>query len=484
MRKTLFLNPPSFEGFDGGAGARYQARREVRSFWYPTWLAHPAAMVPDSKLVDAPPAGLGLEDVLPLAGDFEMAVLHTSTPSFRSDVRTVAALKDANPKLMIGLVGSHVSVQPDRSLEASTAIDFVARGEFDYTIVEVAEGRPLEEIDGLSYRENGRIVHTKDRPVPEDMDALPHVTDVYARDLRVEDYQVGEALYPYLSFYTGRGCRSRCTFCLWPQTIEGHRFRVRSPEHVAAEVREGLDYFPQLREFFFDDDTLTDDIPHVEGIARLIGPMLAERNMTWSCNAKGNVRRKTLEILKDNRMRLLTVGFESGNQQILNNIRKGMKVTRYRQFAEDCHELGVKMHGCFILGLPGETHETIRETMRFAREIDPHTIQVSIPAPYPGTFLYEQARKEGWLRDESGELLMNEGFQVTSISYPHLSHTEVFEAVEEFYRKFFFRPRKIAGMLGEMLSDWNQLKVRLGEARDFFGYLLKREDRRSVDASA
>jgi hopanoid biosynthesis associated radical SAM protein HpnJ len=480
MRKTLFLNPPSFEGFDGGAGARYQARREVRSFWFPTWLAHPAALVEGSKLIDAPPAGASLEDVLPAAKEHELAILHTSTPSFRSDVKTCEALKDANPNLQIGLVGSHVSVQPERSLEASTAIDFVTRGEFDYTCLEVAEGRPLEDIDGLSFRQDGKVIHTKDRPVPTDMDALPHVTDVYARDLRVEDYQVGEALFPYLSFYTGRGCRSRCTFCLWPQTIEGHTFRVRSPQHVADEVQKGLDYFPQLREFFFDDDTLTDDIPHVEGISKLIGPKLAERNMTWSCNAKGNVPYETLKILKENRMRLMTVGFESGNQQILNNIRKGMKVTRYHEFAEDCHKLGLKMHGCFIMGLPGETHETIQETIRFAKEINPHTIQVSIPAPYPGTFLYDQAMKEGWLRDQSGELLMDEGFQVTSIEYPHLSHDDVFEGVEEFYKKFFFRPKKIAGMLGEMFSDWGQMKVRLGEARDFLGYMGKREDREAI----
>jgi hopanoid biosynthesis associated radical SAM protein HpnJ len=482
MLKTLFLNPPSFEGFDGGAGARYQARREVRSFWFPTWLAHPAAMVPGSKLVDAPPADLGLEDIVPLAGDFELAVLHTSTPSFQADLRTVEALKDANPRLRIGLVGSHVSVLPEPALEASSAIDFVTRGEFDYTILEVAQGQAFSSIDGLSYRENAQIVHNRARPVPEDMDQLPHVTDVYKRDLRIEDYQVGEALYPYLSFYTGRGCKSRCTFCLWPQTIEGHRFRTRSPEHVAAEVHKGLEYFPQLKEFFFDDDTLTDDIPHVEGIARLIGPALAERRMTWSCNAKGNVPYETLKVLKQNGLRLLTVGFESGNQKILHNIKKGMLVEGYRRFAQDCHELGVKVHGAFILGLPGETKETIQETIRFAKEIDPHTIQVSVAAAYPGTFLYDQARKEGWLRDESGELVMGDGFQVTSVEYPHLSHEEIFESVEEFYRKFFFRPRKIAGMLGEMLSDWNQLKVRLGEARDFFGFLNRREDRTTEDA--
>ena len=103
MMKTLFLNPPSFDGFDGAAGARYQARREIRSFWFPTWLAQVAAMVPDSKLIDAPPAGLTLEDVLPQAADYEIAVLYTSSPSFESDAKTAAALKEVNPKLKVGM---------------------------------------------------------------------------------------------------------------------------------------------------------------------------------------------------------------------------------------------------------------------------------------------------------------------------------------------------------------------------------------------
>ena len=95
MMKTLFLHPPSFDGFDGGAGSRYQARREIRSFWYPTWLAQPAALVPGSKLVDAPPAGVGLDAVTAQARDYELCVIHTSTPSFASDVKVAAALKDA-----------------------------------------------------------------------------------------------------------------------------------------------------------------------------------------------------------------------------------------------------------------------------------------------------------------------------------------------------------------------------------------------------
>src|ERR1051325_2180073 len=119
MKKTLFLNPPSFEGFDGGAGSRYQARREIRSFWYPTWLAQPAAIVDGSKLIDAPPRGITVDDVLKIAGDYELVVIHTSTPSFNSDVKFANAMKEANPKLMIGFVGAHVAVLPDSALPAS-----------------------------------------------------------------------------------------------------------------------------------------------------------------------------------------------------------------------------------------------------------------------------------------------------------------------------------------------------------------------------
>ena len=245
MMKTLFLHPPSFDGFDGGAGSRYQARREIRSFWYPTWLAQPAALVPGSRLIDAPPARLRLDDVLPLAGDYELVVMHTSTPSFASDVKVAEALKDANPGLTIGLVGAKVAVEPEASLAASRAIDFVAREEFDFTCREVAQGREFAEIDGLSYRDGaGGIVHNRARAVLEDMDQLPFVTEVYKRDLKIEDYFIGYLKHPYLSLYTGRGCRSKCTFCLWPQTVGGHRYRVRSVAHVIEEIRLAKGVFP------------------------------------------------------------------------------------------------------------------------------------------------------------------------------------------------------------------------------------------------
>src|SRR5918911_1437553 len=367
MMRTLFLQAPSFDGFDGGAGSRYQAKREIKSFWYPTWLAQPAALIEGSKLVDAPAHGLPLADVAPLARDFDLAVLHTSTPSFAADIRTVEALKSANPRLKVGLIGAKVAVDAEGSLRAAPVVDFVARNEFDFTIRQVAEGRDWSRIAGLSYRNrDGILVHNADRPVVEDMDSLPFVTPVYRRDLVIENYFIGYLKHPYVSFYTGRGCKSRCTFCLWPQTVGGHRYRVRSVGHVIDEIRLIQRYFPQVKEIFFDDDTFTDNLPRAEAIAKELGRL----GVTWSCNAKANVPRKTLEVLRDNGLRLLLVGYESGNQQILNNIKKGIRLDIAEEFTRNCRKLGIVIHGTFILGLPGETKQTIEESIKFACKLD------------------------------------------------------------------------------------------------------------------
>ena len=471
MMKTLFLQAPSFEGFDGGAGSRYQARREIKSFWFPTWLAQPAALIPGSKLIDAPPSRLKLADVTPMAKDYDLIVMHTSTPSFQSDVLVAQALKDVNPNVKIGFVGAKVAVEPEKSLQGAPPVDFVAREEFDFTIKDIAEGKDWAAIDGISYRlADGTIAHNRDRAILEDMDQLPYVTNVYKDNLHIEDYFIGYLKHPYISIYTGRGCKSRCTFCLWPQTVGGHRYRTRSVEHVIEEIRQAKEKFPQVREFFFDDDTFTDDLPRAEAIAKELGKL----GVMWSCNAKANVPYATLKVLKENGLRLLLVGYESGNQQILHNIKKGMRIEVAKQFTKDCHKLGITIHGTFILGLPGETQETIQETIKFATEINPHTIQVSLAAPYPGTFLFKQAVENGWLDVEHAELIDEHGVQVAPLHYPHLSHTEIFDSVEVFYKKFYFRTGKIASLVGEMIMSPEMMKRRLREGVEFFQFLRER----------
>jgi hopanoid biosynthesis associated radical SAM protein HpnJ len=469
--RTLFLQAPSFDGFDGGAGARYQAKREVRSYWFPTWLAQPAALVENSKLIDGPPHDVALSDVTAIAKDYDLAVLHTSTPSFASDVKTIEALKAVNPNLKAGMIGAKVAVDADGSLKNAPAVDFVARNEFDFTIKEVADGRDWANIEGLSFRNaQDVVVHNVDRPMLEKMDDLPFVTPIYQRDLEIEKYFIGYLKHPYISIYTGRGCKSRCTFCLWPQTVGGHRYRTRSVGHVIEEIAWAQKAFPQVKEFFFDDDTFTDDLPRAEAIARELGKL----GVTWSCNAKANVPRESLKIMKDGGLRLLLVGYESGNQQILYNIKKGMRIEVAEKFTKDCHDLGIAIHGTFILGLPGETPETIQQTVKWAAKINPHTIQVSLAAPYPGTFLYDQAVENGWLDAANAELVDDSGRQIAPLHYPHLSHAQIFDSVETFYKRFYLRPSKIGSIVSEMVRSPDMMKRRLREGAEFFEFLKSR----------
>jgi hypothetical protein len=178
--KTLFLNPPSFERFDGGASSRWPATREIESYWYPVWLAYPAGMLEGSRLVDAPPHYISWREVITLLKDYEFLVLFTSTVGWDGDQGMAELIKETYPTIKIAFVGPPVSTSPDRALSACSAIDFICRREFDFSIIEYANGRPLNEILGISYKDsNGIIHHNPDRPQlsSEQLDEMPWATE-------------------------------------------------------------------------------------------------------------------------------------------------------------------------------------------------------------------------------------------------------------------------------------------------------------------
>jgi hopanoid biosynthesis associated radical SAM protein HpnJ len=472
VMKTLFLNPPSYDDFDGGAGSRYQATREVWSFWYPTWLAYPAGMIPGARLLDAPPHGYSVETTINEAKNYDLVVIHTSTPSLRMDARTAESIKAANPNAIIAMVGGHPTARPEEVLAISDAIDIAGRKEFDYSMVEVAEGRDWSKIGGISYRKGSGLHHNPDRIQLEDadLDKLPFVTEVYANNLDYLKYNSPYCQYPYVSMYTGRGCPAKCTFCLWPQVTQGHRYRVRSPENVLEEVSTLKSKFPKMKELFFDDDTFTADPARARKIAQLLKPL----GITWSTNSRANVDYETLKIMKDGGLRLFVVGYESGNAQILKNIKKGVGLDRARRFTKDCRELGILIHGTFILGLPGESKDTIQESMKFARDMDCETIQVSLASPYPGTELFEYVTANGFLA--VNPLLDEAGYQKCTITYPGLSNNEIYGAVEQFYRSFYFRPRYIFKSIKKMMSSSDDAKRMLKEGMQFLSTMRQRRN--------
>ena len=467
--KTLLLNPPSFENFDGGASSRWPATREIESYWYPVWLAYPAGMLPGSRLLDAGPHKITPAETVRIASGYDFVVLFTSTVGFHSDLGLAREMKAARPDLKICFVGPHVQTQPDQSLNASADIDFVVRGEFELAVVAYAEGRPIEGIDNISYRKNGRIVHNPEREKlhTEELDALPFVTEVYKRDLTIEKYNVPFLLHPFVSFYTSRGCPALCTFCMWPQTLSGHAWRVRSNESVARELDQAFHMFPQVKEFYFDDDTFNIRKDRVIDLCKRFKKI----GCRWSCNARVHSDYETLKAMADGGGRLLIVGFESGDAQILKNIKKGATVEMARTFMKNCKKVGIRVHGDFIMGLPGETKETIAKTIEFAKELDCETIQVSLAHAMPGTELHAFADQNGFLATEA--LADTGGHQLPHLQYPGISRDEMMDGVNRFYDEYYFRPRVAWRIVREALWDANERKRLYDEAVSFLK--LRRE---------
>jgi len=470
MLRTLLLNPPGFLDFDGGAGARYQSRREVWSNWYPIWLAYPAGMIEGARLLDAQAQHLSLDQTLAVAKDYDHVVLYTSSPTLPGDAGVAAAVKAQQPDTLVGMVGPHPTVLPEQALQNASAVDYVCRNEFDYSVKELAEGAPLAAVRGIVYRTGDATYHhTSARPVDENLDALPWVTRVYKRDLDIKKYNIPWMHWPYASIYTTRGCPAQCTFCLWPQTTSGHRYRRRSVDDVIAEMTWAKHNLSAVREFFFDDDTFSFEKERTRQIARGLKPL----GITWGGNARGNLDYETLRIMKEGGARNLVVGYESSSQQILNNVKKGIRVEKYVEFTRNAKRAGLMIHGAFILGLPGETERTIEETIRFACMLDLDTIQVSLAAPYPGTQLYDWLVARGYL-NEGGSLVGTNGFQDVMVSYPDLPSERIFEGVERFYRKFYFRPSYIARQVGRMIVHRSERRRLLSEGRQFLRFLRER----------
>jgi hopanoid biosynthesis associated radical SAM protein HpnJ len=426
-------------------------------------------MLEGARLLDAPPHKISAQAVLETVRDYDFVVLFTSAPGFPGDARLAAAMKESNPRLKIAFVGPQVSVLPEESLRDAPAVDFVVRREFDYAAVEYARGTPLEKILGISYRANGNVVHNPDRPLISNLDILPDVTDVYRRDLDVRRYNVPFLLHPFVALYTTRGCPAQCTFCLWPQTLSGHAWRKRSAARVARELAKAKEYWPFVREYFFDDDTFNIQKARTVELCAALKPL----KLTWSCTSRVTTDYETLKAMRDAGCRLLIVGYESGDPQILKNIKKGATIERARAFTRDCHKLGLTVHGDFILGLPGESRESIRRSIDFAKELDCQTIQVSVAHAYPGTELYDFATRNGLM--SQGSMVDDGGHQLAHIEYPHLPAEEVLDAVSRFYDEYYFRPRAIFRIVRKAVFNSDERRRLYKEARGFLALRAQRK---------
>jgi len=477
---VLTLNPPFHPKYS--RSQRSPAVIKSGVMYYPIWLAYATGVLEqdgfDARLVDAPAAGHKLPDVLALVGDLRphLVVIDTSTPSIHNDVKVAEAIKRRVPDAFILLVGPHVSALPEASLQLGSAVDGVARREYDYTVRDLARAldgaSALQDIVGLSYREDdGTIVHNADRPFISDLDALPFVSQTYKRHLRIEDYFYSITRYPEVAIVTGRGCPYRCMYCVWPQTLTGHRYRTRSVADVASEFEFIAHELPQVKEVFIEDDTLTVDKDRAIALAREL--INRGNKLSFTANSRPDVSYEALRWLKEAGLRLLCVGFESGDQAVLDAMHKGVKVEQFQAFQENARRAGVLVHGCFMAGTPGETRDSLEKTLRLAKRLRPDTAQFFPLMVYPGTEAYEWAKRNGYLTSEDfRQWLTSEGLHRATVSLPHLPAEEMVKWCDAARRSFYLRPRYLLDKVWQVIAHPSEARRILKAARVFLKHLL------------
>jgi radical SAM superfamily enzyme YgiQ (UPF0313 family) len=472
--KVFLINEPYVPYFN--RTQRWAARTRGRVFRAPDWLAYATAVLEAAgvaaRLFDFPVNGWDKDELrrLMAAEKPDYVVLDSTTPSIYSDIECARICKEVGGARVI-MVGPHASALPEDTLRlADGAVDVICRGEYDYTVLEVVNrGSSLGGVKGIGYFENGRPHLTPDRPLIEDLDALPFPA---WHHLDLMQYFDGTKLYPYIDIFSGRGCPHRCMFCLWPQVMHGHKLRLRSPENVVDEMERDIAMCPQVQrhgEFFFEDDTFTLATNNAKAICQEI--LRRNLKVTFSVNARVDTAdRELFALLKRAGCRELLVGFESGDQAMLDRMGKRASLEEARSFMAMAHGANLEVHGCFVLGLPGETPASLAKTIDFALDLGLTTVQFAAAVPFPGTEYFSWCQEADLLTADRWDSWLADGEQTSVVDYPGLSHKSVQKAVDDGLKKFYFRPAFMVNFLLKNRSPWD-LYRKLRGGWSFLSYL-------------
>jgi radical SAM superfamily enzyme YgiQ (UPF0313 family) len=420
------------------------------TLYYPIWLAYATGVLEKEgyqvELIDAPAMGWGKKEVCNFARKFkpEFSVVDTTTPSIYSDEKIADDLKRITGGLTF-LVGTHASALPEQTLKETKYVDGIAVGEYDYTLLDLANSLRTkvnwQGVQGIAFRENGRVRRTQNREKIDKLDDIPFVSKVYKKHLfpYINKYFYGANRHPVITIVSGRGCPYKCVYCVYPQVMLGHRYRYRSIKDVVDELEYIKKEFPQVKEVFLEDDTLTINKERVMDLCREIKKR--KLRIVWSANSRAQVDYDTLREMKRSGCRLLCVGYESADQNVLDSIGKGLKVKEIYQFAKDSKRAGILIHGCFLVGNPGETKETLNTTLEMAKAINPDTAQFYPVMAYPGTRLYKWAEENNYLITQNfREWATPCGLHNCVISKPGLSNKDLVSWANEARREFYLRP--------------------------------------------
>lgn len=502
--RVAFVNPPFLANYS--RGQRSPAVTRSGTLYYPIWLAYAAAfargqgheiLLHDAVAWDLSPAR-SLDEVCTFRPD--VVFVEAATPSVENDLDFASRLKERLPDALVFACGTHVSALPEESLALAPRLDGVIIGEYEPPLQLIlkarADGRSLQSLAGVSrgLREPGPAMpdagpagpapapasSPPETPTPvhpggrgfHDLDAVPFVSEIYRDFLPISRYFNPNAHHPMVTILSGRGCPYHCSFCVFPQTLTGHRYRRRSIDSLLAEFAWVSENLPEVRGIFIEDDTFTADPARVRDFATRLAAMRLP--LTWSANARADVDRETLEAMQRSGLRALCVGFESGNQGLLDRIGKGNTLARMEQFARDARAAGVKIHGCFIVGLPGESKATMQETLQFALRLPLDTAQFYPLMVYPGTRAFTEARKAGHLAvSRWRDWLSAEGLHQCVVSTADCSPATLVRFCNFARRRFYLRKSWLLDMAWRTLTDAEERHRLLRSARTFLGHLFR-----------
>ena len=481
--RILMLNPPFIDKYS--KSSRSPAVTKSGTIYFPLWLSYATGVLDQKgheiKIIDAPAKCLTQKETLERIKVFNpcLAVIDTSTPSINSDLDFTKKIKEILPDVKTCLVGTHVSATVSEILPQQAAyVDFIARHEYDYTLPEVAEAiegkRRLSDVLGISYTENGTLKENPDRPYIENLDELPFVSKVYQKYLDIEDYFYAHVSFPTVSIFSSRGCPSKCFFCMYSQVMFGKTYRKRSAKNLFDECEYITRTFPKVKEILIDDDNFTVDQRNVQEFCQLM--IESKLPLKWVVQCRVNLKYETMVLMKKAGCRLIVAGYESGNQQVLDGMHKGITLEQSLEFNKAAKKARMRVHGCFMVGNPGETKETMRETLRFAKKLRMDTAQFFPLIVYPGTEAWTWAKNNHYITARSyDEWVSPEGMHNCVLSTPEVSSQELVDFCNYARKKFYLRPKYILMKMGECLTDKDDFTRTIKSFKTFAKYLFMKK---------
>ncbi|MBL6989698.1 MAG: radical SAM protein [Bacteriovoracaceae bacterium] len=481
--KILMYNPPFLKKYS--RFSRSPAVTKSGTIYYPNWHAYATGVLEQNGhevlLLDACAEDMTTKQCLTIIKAFapQMSVVYTSTPSIYNDVEIAAELKEQLPNHFVVLTGPHVTALPKETLEINHNIDAIAHGEYDFTLVELAkfleekkEKEALGTVAGISFRFQNKVITTVPRAACEDLDSIPFVSKVYKKHLNVNNYFYGHCRFPVVSIFTSRGCSARCNYCVYPEQMFGRRHRQRSPENIVAEFEYIVKEMPEVKEILIDDDTFSFIPKHTDRVCDLL--IEKKIKIPWTVECRATLRYETMVKMKKAGCRLIVVGFESADDQILKNIKKGITLEKMEKFVKDAKRAKIMLHSCFMAGNQGETKETLKKSLAFAKKIDADTCQFFPLMVYPGTPAYTWAKENNYLSTtDFKEWLTTEGLHNCVINTPELSATELVEFCDNARKQYYLNPRYITKKALQMVTSPKEITKTAKAAKTFFKYLLR-----------